>query len=68
ISRRVFFPGQLEFSMRFYELCKKVDLKFTIGSDAHALVDVGNVCILRPVINTLGLTEKDFWLPQSKMR
>ena len=63
ISRRVFFPGQLEFSVRFYELCKKVGLKFSIGSDAHALVDVGNMQILRPVINTLGLTEKDFWLP-----
>lgn len=63
ISRRVFFPGQLEFSVRFYELCEKVGLKFTIGSDAHALEDIGNVRILRPVINTLGLTEKNFWLP-----
>jgi histidinol phosphatase-like PHP family hydrolase len=66
ISRRVFSPGQLEFSTRFYGLCKEAGLRFTIGSDAHCLADVGNVGILAPVISELGLTEKDFWFPQAK--
>jgi len=68
ISRRVFWPGQIGFSMRFYRLCKKVGLKFTVGSDAHRLEDVGDVHILEPVFTELGLTEKDFWLPRSKTR
>ncbi len=68
ISRRVFNPGQLEFSARFYRLCKQVGLMFTMGSDAHALVDVGNVRILKPLIDDLGLAEADFWLPKSRTR
>lgn len=69
ISPRAFHrPEQLRFSLRFYPLCKKAGLKFTIGSDAHRLDDVGNVPILQPLITELGLTEKDIWLPESKTR
>ena len=68
ISPRALFPWQAKFSLHFYELCKKVGLKFTLGSDAHSLERVGEVQILRPLIAELGLTMKDFWLPQSKTR
>lgn len=68
ISRRVYHtPEQMHFSSRFYALCKKVGLKFTMGSDAHILDDIANVRILQPVINDIGLTENDFWLPQQKL-
>lgn len=64
ISRRILHtPEQLQFSKRFYPLCKEVGLKFTVGSDAHRLEDVGNVRVLEPFINEMGLTEKDFRLP-----
>jgi histidinol phosphatase-like PHP family hydrolase len=68
ISRRVFFPGQLDFSLRFYRLCKRGGLKFTLGSDAHDPVDAGCIEQLRPVVEELNLTEKDFWLPERKDR
>mgnify|MGYP003767041161 CR=1 FL=1 len=63
ISRRALWPGQTKFSMRFYKLCKQVGLKFTLGSDAHMLEDIGNVRILRPLLNELRLTEADIWIP-----
>jgi len=67
ISRRVFHtPEQLRFARRFYSLCKQVGLKFTIGSDAHQLSDIGNVRILEPFIAELGLARQDFRLPESK--
>jgi histidinol phosphatase-like PHP family hydrolase len=63
ISRRALWPGQTPFSLNFYKLCKQVGLKFTIGSDAHRLEDVGNVTILEPFLDELGITEADIWLP-----
>ncbi|MCL6588657.1 MAG: PHP domain-containing protein [Firmicutes bacterium] len=66
ISRRALGQGQLEFSLWFYEICKEMGLKFTIGSDAHSLEYVGNVQEVRPIIEHLGITEEDIWLPQSK--
>lgn len=69
ISRRVYHtPEQTVFARRFYSLCKRVGLQFTIGSDAHQLVDIGNVRVLEPFIAELGLAEKDFRLPEAKMR
>ena len=68
ISPRALFPWQAKFSLHLYELCKKVGLKFSLGSDAHSLERVGEVQVLRPLITRLGLTMKDFWLPQSKTR
>lgn len=65
ISRRALWPGQTPFSMKFYKLCKRVGVKFTIGSDAHILEDIGNIRILRPLLNELRLTEADLWLPTS---
>ena len=69
ISRRILHtPEQLVFSARFYSLCKEVGLKLTIGSDAHRLEDVGNVRLLEPFINELGLTEEDFRLPSHRLQ
>lgn len=63
ISRRAIWPGQEGFSLRFYTLCKRAGLKFTIGSDAHRLEDVGNVHVLEPFLDELGITEADIRLP-----
>jgi histidinol phosphatase-like PHP family hydrolase len=68
ISRRVFWPGQLDFCAPFYRQCKEAGLKFTIGSDAHRLDDVGNILVLQPLIDTLGLAETDFWSPRNGAR
>ena len=68
ISRRVFWPGQLDFSTRFYRLCKRVGTKFTVGSDAHQLDHVGNIRVLQPLIEDLGLSESDFWQPRNGAR
>jgi len=66
ISRRALWPNQAEFSVRFYRLCKEVGLRFTIGSDAHELKDIGNVHVVRPLLNELGVTEADVWLPSKR--
>ena len=66
ISRRALWPGQTPFSLNFYKLCKQVGLKFTIGSDAHRLEDVGSVRVLRPFLSELGLSDADLWLPDHR--
>jgi histidinol phosphatase-like PHP family hydrolase len=67
ISRRaVHTPEQEAFSRRFYPLCKRLGLKFTLGSDAHSLGSIGNARTLAPFIAEFGLTGKDFWMPESK--
>lgn len=67
ISRRVLVsPEQEQFSMRFLRLCKRVGLKFTCGSDAHQLKDLGQMHLLEPIINDLELTDADIWIPTSK--
>lgn len=66
ISHRALTPGQLEFARWFYPLCKRVGLKFTVGSDAHTLARIGYVDVLIPLLREIGLTEQDFWLPEPK--
>lgn len=69
ISRRALHtPGQAEFSMRFYPLCKRMGLRFSLGSDAHSIADIGNIRVVEPILIEAGIGEKDFWLPQSKTR
>lgn len=63
ISRRAFLPGQEEFYLRFYKLCKKIGLKFSIGNDAHKLADLGRTDLLEPIIREVDITERDIWLP-----
>lgn len=64
ISRRALWPGQRQFSHRFYALCKQVGVKFTIGSDAHQLEDIGNVRVLRPFLAEMGIGDSDIWIPR----
>lgn len=66
ISQRVIEPGQLEFSRRFYKICKNLGLKFSIGSDAHSLENIGKVKILEPFINEIGIGSEDLWIPKHK--
>ena len=67
ISRRIYhMPEQFIFAARFYALCKEIGLKFTIGSDAHQLEDIGNVLVLRPFIKEMGLSGADFWMPERR--
>lgn len=65
ISPRVLMSHQIDFSMRFYRLCKHAGLRFSIGSDAHSLSNVGNGRILEPIVRSLDLTDEDIWLPTS---
>jgi histidinol phosphatase-like PHP family hydrolase len=66
ISRRALGGVQEQFSRRFYPLCKRIGLKFTIGSDAHRLSQVAQIHCLEPLVNDIGLTEDDLWRPAAK--
>lgn len=63
ISRRALAPEQMEFLLSFYRLCKSAGVKFSIGSDAHQLADVGKTINVEPLIRRLGLTDDDIWVP-----
>ncbi len=63
ISRRALIPEQTPYLLPFYRMCKEAGLKFSVGSDAHRLMDVGQTRIIEPLINELGITEDDLWLP-----
>jgi putative hydrolase len=65
ISRRALSKKQMPFLLSFYRLCKEAGLKFSIGSDAHKLSDVGRTIRVEPLINELGLSDEDIWLPQA---
>ncbi len=65
ISPRALAPDQLFFRARFYGLCKSAGLKFSIGSDAHSLANVGRTRVLGSLIRGLGITDDDIWLPGS---
>lgn len=66
ISPRSLAPDQLEFRMRFLSMCKEAGIKFSIGSDAHSLENVGNTGVLAPLIEKLGITDGDIWLPDRR--
>lgn len=65
ISPKSLMREQIDFRMRFYRLCKQVGVRFSIGSDAHSLSNVGNVHALVPVVRELELTDDDIWLPRA---
>ena len=64
ISRRALSKKQTPFLLSFYRLCKEAGLKFSIGSDAHSLTDVGKTVRIKPLIDELGLSDKNIWLPE----
>ncbi|MBI2844584.1 MAG: PHP domain-containing protein [Armatimonadetes bacterium] len=66
ISRRALAPEQRPCMLGFYRLCRDAGLKFSIGSDAHRLNDVGRIYLVGPLITELGLTDDDIWLPPGK--
>lgn len=68
ISPRAFYPEQIEFRIRFLSLCRNAGLKFSIGSDGHSLEQVGRTDRLAPLIDQLGITDEDIWLPARKSR
>jgi histidinol phosphatase-like PHP family hydrolase len=63
ISPRALVHDQLEFRLRFLSMCKDAGLKFSIGSDAHTLENVGRTAVLAPIIEKVGITDSDIWLP-----
>lgn len=65
ISPRALYPEQLYFRVRFYELCKKAGLKFSIGSDAHRLETLAPGNLLNDLIKRLEITNNDIWLPKN---
>lgn len=64
ISPRSLDREQLFFRMRFLFLCREVGLKFSFGSDAHRLSNVGSTHLLAPIVRELRLTDEDIWLPR----
>jgi histidinol phosphatase-like PHP family hydrolase len=64
ISPRALVHDQLEFRTRFLSMCKDAGLKFSIGSDAHSLENVGRTAVLAPLIERAGITDDDIWLPE----
>ena len=65
ISLRVLKPQNAPFLMRFYSLCKEVGIKFSFGSDAHWLENAGQTQKLNSIVDKLGITDADVWLPKS---
>ena len=68
ISPRSLIEDQLYFRFRFYELCKKVGLKFSIGSDAHRLETLAPGNVLAGLITKLELTDDDLWMPKMALK
>ena len=67
ISPRSLAPDQLEFRFRFLSMCKDAGIRFSIGSDAHSLENVGRTAVLAPLIEKLGITDRDIWLPERRI-
>ena len=63
ISRRALAPAQTPFLLSFYRLCKQEGVKFSIGSDAHRLADVGRTKLVEPLVTELDLKDDNIWLP-----
>jgi len=63
ISPKSLHPQLLDGLIRFYKLCKDMGLKFSIGDDAHQLVNVGSCDKVKDIIEKVGISDKDIWLP-----
>lgn len=63
ISPRALSNMHPDFRRRFYGLCREIGLKFAVGSDAHDLAGIGRTHALRGLIEELGVTDDEIWLP-----
>jgi histidinol phosphatase-like PHP family hydrolase len=64
ISPRALARDQLFFRVRFYSLCKQAGLKFSVGTDSHRLESLGQTKVLTGLIEQVGITDDDLWLPR----
>lgn len=50
---------------RFLGISREVGVKFSVGSDAHTLENIGNDRLILPILRRHGITDPDLWLPNS---
>ena len=50
--------------IEFYQLCLEREVKLFIGSDAHNFKQLGQLSVLEPVLEELGVREEHLWRPQ----
>lgn len=63
IGPQFIVSSEKEFLVPFLKLCKKIGLKFALGSDAHSLTDIG-IDVLNPLVKELQLKNNDLWHPK----
>ena len=68
ISPRLLSNDPEGFTFRFYRMCKETGVKFSFGSDAHALHNVGTTSIMEEFVRSMGITDEDVWLPAGGAR
>ncbi len=67
ISPRALMRDQIDFRLRFYRLCREAGLRFSVGTDAHSLENVGRTQVLAPLVRELDLSDDDIWLPKGRV-
>ncbi len=62
-------PKMVRYNQRhlieFYQLCLERDVKLLIGSDAHNTKQLGELSLLEPILEELGITDEHLWHPNS---
>ena len=62
-------PKMLRYNQRhlveFYQLCLERDVKLLIGSDAHNVKQLGELSLLEPILEELGITDEHLWHPKT---
>ena len=53
-------PEYLKAMKRFFDICKEAGVRFTYGSDAHHMKDLGPFPGIEEAIDFLGLSPDDF--------
>lgn len=51
--------------LEFYQLCLERDVKLLIGSDAHNVKQLGELSLLEPILEELGITDEHLWHPKT---
>jgi histidinol phosphatase-like PHP family hydrolase len=54
------------FLSRFLRICKNVGVKFSVGSDAHALESIGNDNLVIPIFREHGIGDDLIWRPERR--